>query len=151
METRFTQADASHIPQIAALLRDDVLGIKVESQDISYYQNAFAEIIASPHDRLLVALQGDLVVACLQVTFIRHLVSRGAKRAQIEGVRTRKEFRRQGLGKQLITYAIELAKEQGCTIVQLTTNKVREDAALFYQNLGFAGNHVGYKLELGGS
>jgi hypothetical protein len=32
--------------------------------------------------------------------------------------------------------------------VQLTSNRVREDAHRFYESLGFTPSHVGYKLAL---
>jgi GNAT superfamily N-acetyltransferase len=44
--------------------------------------------------------------------------------------------------------AIERARALGCYRVQLTSNRVREDAHRFYERLGFVPSHVGYKLML---
>ena len=38
-----------------------------------------------------------------------------------------------GIGRKLMAYAIELARERGCRIVQLTTDKRRTDAHRFYE------------------
>lgn len=81
----------------------------------------------------------------MQLTVITHLNRRGTKRAQIESVHVCKDFQGQGLGKKFMDFAEEKAKELGCGIVQLTTDKTRLDAHRFYQNLGFEDSHVGMK------
>ena len=44
--------------------------------------------------------------------------------------------------------AIDRARADGCTLVQLTTDKRRGDAHRFYERLGFEASHVGMKLAL---
>ena len=43
---------------------------------------------------------------------------------------------------------MEQARQSGCAIVQLTSNKARADAHRFYGRLGFAATHEGFKLRL---
>ena len=69
-------------------------------------------------------------------------------RGQIEGVRVSSGQRGQGLGRAMIERAIEVAREQGCGLVQLTSDKRRPDAVRFYQSLGFTASHEGLKLPL---
>jgi len=45
-------------------------------------------------------------------------------------------------------HVIALAKERGCALLQLTTNKARDDAQRFYRRLGFTASHEGMKLRL---
>ena len=45
-------------------------------------------------------------------------------------------------------WAIERAREHGCSIVQLTSDKQRPDALRFYEALGFSASHEGFKLRL---
>lgn len=47
-----------------------------------------------------------------------------------------------------MNYAINMAKEKSCSIVQLTSNKTRTDAHRFYERLGFKSTHEGMKLEI---
>jgi GNAT superfamily N-acetyltransferase len=47
-----------------------------------------------------------------------------------------------------MTWAIDQARERGCALVQLTTDKVRTDAHRFYADLGFIATHEGMKLAL---
>jgi GNAT superfamily N-acetyltransferase len=44
--------------------------------------------------------------------------------------------------------AIGRAREAGCRLVQLTTDKRRGDAHRFYARLGFVASHVGMKLDI---
>lgn len=69
-------------------------------------------------------------------------------RAQIEGVRVDKQYRRKGIGEALFRHAIDSAKAYGCGLVQLTTDKKRNDAHRFYERLGFVSSHEGMKLVL---
>jgi GNAT superfamily N-acetyltransferase len=57
--------------------------------------------------------------------------------------------RSQGLGKALFEWAIARARERGCHMVPLTTDKARPDARRFYEGLGFVASHEGMKLRLG--
>ena len=52
------------------------------------------------------------------------------------------------MGTKLIKWAIQRAKERGCHLVQLTTNKQRPDALRFYERLGFKATHEGLKFNL---
>jgi len=53
-----------------------------------------------------------------------------------------------GIGRKLMAYALERARDRGCRIVQLTTDKRRADAHRFYDSLGFVASHEGMKLAL---
>jgi hypothetical protein len=48
----------------------------------------------------------------------------------------------------MITWAIDQAKQRGCGLVQLTSDKRRSDAIRFYESLGFQPTHEGLKLQL---
>lgn len=48
----------------------------------------------------------------------------------------------------MMRWAFIRAKEQGCTVMQLTTNNDRIDAHRFYENLGFSKSHIGMRLKL---
>jgi GNAT superfamily N-acetyltransferase len=47
-----------------------------------------------------------------------------------------------------MAYALGLARDRGCRIAQLTTDKRRTDAHRFYESLGFTASHEGMKLPL---
>ena len=88
------------------------------------------------------------VVGTMQITFIPGLSRRGARRGLIEAVRVARSHRSAGVGRQMFDWAITLCREEGCALVQLTTDRSRTDAHRFYDSLGFLASHIGYKLDL---
>jgi len=48
----------------------------------------------------------------------------------------------------MIEWAIDVARGQGCGLLQLTSDKQRLDAIRFYKSMGFAASHEGLKLPL---
>ena len=144
-------ATQEELDSIVAMLADDVLGSKRERYEhplpTSYLQ-AFKAITSDPNNELIVACNGNEVVGVQQITFTPYITHQGGWRATIEGVRTAASVRGQGVGTELIKWAIERAKKRGCHLVQLTTDKKREDALRFYEKLGFTATHEGLKLKL---
>jgi GNAT superfamily N-acetyltransferase len=154
LDLHVRDATAGDVPSIVAMYADDALGASRESATDplpdSYYR-AFADIDADPRQRLVVAEDAGEVVATLQLTFLQQLSYQGSERAQIESVRVSSHRRGGGIGRALMAWAIEAARQRGCGIVQLTTNASRHDAHRFYESLGFAASHVGMKRVLGDS
>jgi ribosomal protein S18 acetylase RimI-like enzyme len=141
----------AEVPAIVALLADDPIGAGREQNTDPLpeaYFEAFDDIAAEPGNFLLVAEAGGAIVGCLQLTIIPGLARTGMKRGQIEGVRVAGSWRRGGVGESLVRHAIEMAREAGCGLVQLTSDTARTDARRFYERLGFVASHVGLKLPL---
>ncbi len=145
-ELQVRSASRHDLPALIALLKDDALGSTRESEDLHEYLEAFEEIVGDPSQVLLVAVLDGEVVGTVQVSILRHLSRRGARRAQFESVRVSSKVRGKGIGKQMLSHAIELAKSKGCQIVQLTSDKTRTDAIEFYKSCGFLCSHEGLKL-----
>jgi GNAT superfamily N-acetyltransferase len=139
------------LPAIVALLADDDKGRTRESMGgvlDAGYSMAFAAIDADPNQHLLVAERDGFIVGTFQLSFLPGLSFRGAWRGQIEAVRIASSVRGQGLGREMISWAIERCRERGCRMVQLTSHAGRERAHAFYQRLGFERSHIGMKLHL---
>ncbi|WP_405426099.1 GNAT family N-acetyltransferase [Micromonospora sp. NBC_00617] len=145
----FREAVRADLPAVISLLADDVLGKTRDFTEVDEaYERAFADISADPRNQLIVAEQDGDLVGCLQITYIPGLGRHGAERSLIEAVRVRSDRRGQGLGRELMTWAIDQARHRGCALVQLTTDKSRADAHRFYLGLGFVASHEGMKLPL---
>ncbi|MEU5087156.1 GNAT family N-acetyltransferase [Streptomyces sp. NPDC021356] len=142
-------AVAEDVPAIVAMLADDPLGALRESpDDLAPYLAALERLRADPNQHLVVALRQGRVVGTLQLSVIPGLSRRGSTRSIIEGVRIHADERGSGLGTQLIEWAIDTSRREGCRLVQLTSDRTRTDAHRFYERLGFEPSHVGYKLSL---
>ena len=139
------------MPELVRMLADDPLGAKrevVSNPLASGYEQAFAAIEADPNNELIVAILGGTLAGMLQLTFIPYLTYQGRWRALIEGVRVAPTARSIGIGREMLQWSIERARERGCGMIQLTTDRAREDALRFYERLGFVSSHHGMKLHL---
>ncbi len=144
----FRRARAEDVPAIVALLADDALGQAREAPGDPAYAAAFAAIDRDPNQLLAVAEHDGAVVGTLQLSFLPGLSHRGAWRGEIEAVRVAAPLRGSGVGRLMLGWALAQCHARGCRLVQLTTNAARVDAQRFYEGLGFARSHLGYKLML---
>ena len=142
------EARAGDIDAIARLLADDGLGRGREAPGDPAYARAFEAMSAQAGNVYLVAEEAGVLIGCLQFTLIHGLSRKGASRAQIEGVRVRADRRGLGIGEALFEAAFARARDLGCSLVQLTTDRARGDAHRFYERLGFQASHWGMKRNL---
>ncbi|MBM6387097.1 MAG: GNAT family N-acetyltransferase [Paenibacillus sp.] len=147
----FRTATLTHLPAIVRLLADDEMGATRErfiDPLPKEYVEAFAKIEQQIGNSIIIALDNNQVIGCLQLTIIPGIARLGTTRGQIEGVRIDRNYRGQGVGESLFQYAIYETKLMGCELIQLTTDKKRKDAHRFYERLGFVASHDVMKLAL---
>ena len=151
IDLQIRRARRHDLPAIVHLLADDPLGASREA-DVSplpdSYHAAFDAIDADANQELVVVEDDGRVVGVLQLTFIPSVTYQGSWRALVEGVRVAADRRSSGIGRRMIRWCIERARQRGCRMVQLTSNKSRVDAIRFYESLGFVASHEGFKLQL---
>ena len=143
-------ARSSDVAAIVAMLADDALGRgreRIENPLPPSYLQAFEKVERDPNIQLVVAEgEGGEVIGCLQLCILPGLSSQGASRALIEDVRVASRCRSQGIGEQLVQWAIAEAQGQGCRLIELLTHNTRVDAQRFYKRLGFQASHVGMTI-----
>jgi len=147
----FKEAKESDVEKIVEMLADDFLGSEREDYKVplpASYINAFRAIESDPNNELIVAWMESEIVGVQQITFTPYITRQGGWRATIEGVRVSASFQGKGIGTELIRWAINRAKDRGCHLVQLTTDKRRTDSLGFYEKLGFKASHEGLKMTL---
>ena len=147
---RATTEDAD---AVIALLADDPIsaarGDQAAAEDRPAYTAALAEILADPSNDLLVVELDGALVGTLQLTLIPGMARRGAKRLLVEAVRVRSDLRSAGIGSAAMRWVGEAAAPAlGAALVQLTSDAARTDAHRFYERLGYAASHVGFKLRV---
>lgn len=149
MAATFRSATPADLEAVVALLADDALGATREQpENAAAYAAAFEAIDADPAHDILLAVDGDTILGCLQLTVMPCLTHGGRARAQVEGVRVAAAARGQGIGAALLEEAARRATKAGCHVLQLTTDKRRPDAIRFYERLGFQPTHEGMKRPL---
>ncbi|MFI7353183.1 GNAT family N-acetyltransferase [Streptomyces avidinii] len=161
----FREATRQDLPAVLALLADEESVVDPASIVVGEaHERAFAAIGADPRNEMLILTDGagvadgadgegvdgvdGVVLGCLQLTYIPGLGQNGQERALVEAVRIRADRRGAGLGAELMRLAAERARERGCGLIQLTSSKRRTAAHRFYERLGFARSHEGFKLHL---
>ncbi|WP_404338422.1 GNAT family N-acetyltransferase [Sphingomonas sp. MMS12-HWE2-04] len=143
------EAIPDDLPAILAMLAEDTIPADRETNPADpRYRAAFAAIAADPNQLLVAAEVDGRVVGTLQLSFLPGLSFRGAWRGQIEAVRIASDVRGRRYGEQLIAWAVERCRERDCFLVQLTSSNPRIDAHRFYERLGWAKSHTGFKLKL---
>lgn len=151
MDIKFRAASSADLTALVTMLANDQLGAAREDASSPLnpkYLAMFEEIENDLNNELMVVELEGQVIGMLQLTFIPYLTHLGSWRCLIEGVRVHEDFRGRGIGEKMFRFAIERAKERGCPMVQLTSNKQRAGALKFYQRLGFEASHEGFKLSL---
>jgi ribosomal protein S18 acetylase RimI-like enzyme len=100
-------------------------------------REALAEIIASPHNTVLLARDthaAGRIIGTLTLVIFRIPT---AMRAWIEDVVVDREARGRGVGEALTLAAVNLAKQRGARTVDLTSHQSRQAAHRLYEKSGF--------------
>lgn len=92
------------------------------------------ELINSDNTKILVAVDGDLVLGTLTLVIVK--IPTGIK-AWIEDVVVDEKARGKGVAKLLMSSAHKLAKELACSSINLTSTPKRVEANNLYQSLGY--------------
>jgi GNAT superfamily N-acetyltransferase len=151
MPLTYRNATPADLPFIIALIvEDSVVSTGDDPADAAHpdYVNALAEITNDPNEEMIIVEEDGAPVGCFQLSYLPGLMRRGMKRGQIEVVHVAEAHRNRGIGAEMMRWAIERCRENGCSMVQLTSNKKRTDAHRFYERLGFLKSHEGFKYYL---
>jgi len=149
MPLAYRAATPADLPFIIALIvEDSVISTGDDPADAAHpdYVNALAEITADPNEQMVIVEEDSVPVGCFQLSYLPGLMRRGMKRGQIEVVHVAQTHRNRGIGGEMMRWAVERCRENGCSMVQLTSNKKRLDAHRFYERLGFLKSHEGFKF-----
>lgn len=150
-EITFRNAVEQDLDRIVEMLSDDFLGSKRECYQHpipNSYIEAYKAITSDPNNELVVAWYANKIIGVQQIIFIPYITHQGRWRATIEGVRISSSIHGKGVGTKLIQWAIQRAKARGCHLIQLMTDKQRDDTLRFYERLGFNSTHEGFKMKL---
>jgi GNAT superfamily N-acetyltransferase len=107
-----------------------------------------AKSIADPDRHLAVALLDGVPAGTADLLLVANLTHQGRPWAIVENVVVSSSARRTGVGRELMSHLIGLARAAGCYKVQLISGKQRPEAHAFYRSLGFDARGEGFKLYL---
>ncbi len=94
------------------------------------------------------AMDGDTIAGCASISYITIMPTFShptGKRAHLMNVYTRSGFRRRGVGKIMVQFLIDEAKERGITEISLDSTEMGHP---LYKSMGFNNNADGMTLQL---
>ncbi len=148
----FRDARPEDLAAVLFLLADDTSNApRIAPPDPSDPRHiaALAEIDADPNNRLIVVERAGEIIGTFHLTVIPGVSLKAGRRLQVEAVRVRSDCRSAGIGRLMMRWAEDYAREKACILLQLTTDRSRDGRARkFYESLGFAASHDGMKLRL---
>lgn len=109
-------------------------------------ERIFERMSQYPNYKLYVAVAGERVVGTFALLIMDNLAHLGTPSALIEDVAVDPTLQGRGIGRKMMQYALELAAEQGCYKVALSSNLKRERAHAFYESLGFERHGYSYRI-----
>jgi GNAT superfamily N-acetyltransferase len=146
-ETVIRRASPSDLGALLSLY-EELAGAKITAVggDQASSEPLCAEILADPRRTLLVAVRGDQLLGTADLLIVPNLTHRGKPWAIVENVIVAASARRTGVGRALMEYLIELAREAGCYKLQLVSGKHRIEAHAFYRSMGLDAVAEGFKI-----
>ena len=141
MNFKIEPAQQADIPRLVDLLHDLFGGELDFTADATHQARGLELLLAadSPGDRQVVAVARDDTGQAVGMASAQIVVStaEGALSAWIEDVVVHQDYRRQGIGRNLLEYLIAWAKDRGATRVQLVADQENAGADLFYNAVGW--------------
>ena len=125
------EASANDIPALTGLTAE--LGYPDSQEEIG---RRFTIVSSSPGYKVFVAEKDNSVIGLMSFHALDILYGTG-KIGRITALVITESERGKGIGKSLVAKAEELARESGCTRLELTTNVHRIAAHKFYESVGF--------------
>jgi GNAT superfamily N-acetyltransferase len=134
---KLTKAIHSDIPELISLLKT-LFEQEAEFEPNSETQRkGLSKIILDPKIGIvLVARDDEKILGMINLLFTES-TALGAKVAILEDMVVLSKSRGEGIGSQLVDYAIGEAKKEGCKRITLLTDIENTKAQAFYQKKGF--------------
>lgn len=138
-----TEADLPAILELYAEFDQDPQGLPLEQA-----RSLFQRLQRYPDYTIYVALKSGEIVGTFALLIADNLAHQGAPLGLVENVVVRPDRRRQGIGKEMMRFAMERCRARGCYKLSLSTNLKREAAHRFYESLGFQKHGFSFMVEL---
>lgn len=100
-------------------------------------RNLFKKMQSYPCYQLFVAVVDEKILGSFALLIMDNLTHLGAPSAIVENVVVDPRYHGQGVGKQMMNFAMKICKEAGCYKLALSSNVKRLNAHKFYESLGF--------------
>jgi GNAT superfamily N-acetyltransferase len=140
-----TKNDLPEVVSLCAMLYEESEGGAPSAENAEII---FDRITRYPDYRIYLAeINGD-IVGTFTLLIFDNLGHGGAPSAIVENVVVSPEYRGRGIGKRMMDFAMQRARDAGCYKLALSTNVKREEAHRFYESLGYKRHGYSYLIEI---
>lgn len=108
---------------------------------------AFEGYAGYPDFKVYIAERAGVALGTFALLIVGTLAHGGRSFGIVEDVVVADAARRQGVGKEMMAFAMQLCKDAGCYKMALSSNLKRTSAHAFYESLGF--DRHGYSFLVG--
>jgi GNAT superfamily N-acetyltransferase len=140
-------AEPADLPGVLALYAQPEIddGTVLSLEDAARLHAKFSRY---PDYTLYVAERDSRIAGSFALLIMDNLGHLGAPSAIVEDVVVDPAWHGQGIGQQMMRFAIEKCREKGCYKLMLSSNARRERAHAFYESLGFDRHGFSFRIEL---
>jgi GNAT superfamily N-acetyltransferase len=100
-------------------------------------ERLFRRMQSYPNYTVYSAWERGKIIGTFALLIMDNLAHNGAPSAVVEDVVVHADYRSQGVGKQMMQFAMQQCWQAGCYKLALSSNMKRERAHKFYEELGF--------------
>ena len=118
-----------------------------EGIDIKLIAENCRNLLSEDNSYILVAEIEGIVVGFVNFTTRKTILHRGLS-GLIDELTIAKNYRGKGIGRQLLSSAIEKSRQLGCCEVEVSTEKTNIKAREFYRQCGFTERGVLFEIDL---
>lgn len=150
-ELAFRAARISDLPAIIALHEADELGGHGDAwteENRPAYQRAMEALLDDPREYVLVVEHKGVLVGSMIATLLVELSGRARPHVVFRSIQIDARYRGRGIGAAMMAHAEDDARRRGASVAELTSSRKRTDAHRFYDRLGYAQSHLGFKKKL---
>lgn len=124
-----------------------ILELKNTQFDFDIFKNVYYSKLSDTKNYYIVAVEEDNVIGFISLV-IDYQLHHADKVGTIEELIVSSESRSQGVGKLLLNYAVNYARENSCDVIELTSGFSRADAHRFYEKNEFRKRSYKFKMNL---
>lgn len=144
---KIRKATRADLPDVLELYRQPGLD-DLQTLDLESAGKIFERMAQYPSYTLYVAEEGGEVVGSFALLIMDNLAHMGAPSGVAEDVVVRAARRGQGIGRQMMAFAIDECRRAGCYKLALSSNLKRVEAHRFYEALGFERHGYSFRVEV---
>jgi N-acetylglutamate synthase-like GNAT family acetyltransferase len=147
MQVLIRQASEKDIPSILELLYELGRPEPVDEKEIKIFKNKISDYFSDPLKFIIVAEKDSQILGLASIILLQRL-NHAKFEMYIPELVVTKEQRYSGIGKNLISYCIDLAKKKNCYRIRLESGNQRTESHKFYKSLGFVQSSLSFDKTL---